>query len=123
MSAHRYHQWCLKFDDTEERKTSWTNDEGKGEVEQILASIFYHLNLADGDKVGFINTESILLLREGEAYTYVTYLSLKGENSIGVVKQMFSFGKNQMQGYKKFKDYNLELAPPTKGKDAWKTFA
>ena len=123
MIGHRYHQWCLTFEDTEERKVSWTNDEGKGEVEQILAGIFYRLNLADGANLGFINSESILLLRKGDAYRYVSYISLKGEGSKGMAKQMFSNGKNQMKGYKQFLDYNLELAPAKKGKDAWKAFA
>ena len=78
--------------------------------------------MVDGASVGMINTESILLLRKGDDYRYVTYISLKGENSKGMSKLMFSDGKNQMQGYKRFMDYKLELAPPKKGKEAWKTF-
>lgn len=123
MNQNRYHQWCLTFKDIKERNPSKEDDQGKGLVEADLSSLFYQLNLNDGERTGFINSDNILLLRKSESYEYATYFTLKGENSIGYNRMMFSNSKKPMIGIKKFEEYDLKLDSATKGKDAWKKFS
>ena len=69
-------------------------------MEHELGVIFYNLNLLDGKKNGFVNTDNFFLLRKGENYDYVTFINTKGENSIGYTRQMFDSTKKQMIGIK-----------------------
>ena len=79
--------------------------------------------MLDAKRVGYIDTDNIFLLRNGDDYNYVTYISLKGENSIGFLKQMFYHSVRPMQGKQKFQEAGLDLTAVTKGKGAWKQFA
>lgn len=104
MTTHRYHQWCLTFTDPRERNPSHEDERGRGYVEQDLSYLYLHFNALDGTRSGFIDTDNIFLLRRGEDYQYVTFFNLKGDDSIGLAKMMFTKAKKQMMGIKMFEE-------------------
>ena len=123
MSNKRYHTWCLAFEDKEQRNVSWEDEKGRGEIEGILASIFFRMNANHGEKCGFLNTDNIFLLRKDGEYQYVTFINTKGENAEGYIKMMFEQkNKYPCQGAKEFTGAKFELIDVQKGKNSWSSF-